>query len=76
MQTNPPIEPAVSAPQQHLMANIRDLHPKRDQDVDAMTELTSRTDDDPVRDAFKFLNAADDNEEEDDFEEDEVVYMR
>jgi len=62
--------------QQQLLAKIRDnsldLHPKCDPDADDMTELTSRTDDDPVRDAFKFLNTPD--EIVDDDEEDQIVW--
>lgn len=62
--------------QQQLLAKIRDnsldLHPKRDPDADDMTELTSRTDDDPVRDAFKFLNTSEDIVDDD--EEDEIVW--
>jgi protein SMG7 len=62
--------------QQQLLATIRDnsldLHPKRDPDADDMTELTSRTDDDPVRDAFKFLNTSEDIVDDD--EEDEIVW--
>ena len=45
---------------QQLLAKIRDnsldLHPKRDTDVDDMTKLTSCTNEDPILDAFKFLN--------------------
>lgn len=62
--------------QQQLLAEIRDnsldLHPKRDSDADDMTEFTSRTDDDPVRDAFKFLNTSEDIVDDD--EEDEIVW--
>ena len=62
--------------QQQLLAKIRDssldLHPKRDSDADDMTELTSRTDDDPVRDAFQFLNTSEDIVDDD--EEDEIVW--
>jgi len=64
--------------QQQLLVKIRDnsldLHPKRDSDADDMTELTSRTDDDPVRDAFKFLNTSEDIDIVDDDEEDEIVW--
>jgi len=42
-----------------------------------MTDFTSRMDDDPVREAFQFLNTAlDPVEDEDEDEEDEIVYMR
>lgn len=62
--------------EQQLLATIRDtsldLLPK-DPDDDNMTELTSRTDDDVVRDAFKFLNTEEDAEEEDE-DEDEIVW--
>jgi protein SMG7 len=63
--------------QQQLLATIRDtsldLLPK-DPDDDNMTEGTSRTDDDVVRDAFKFLNTEGDVEDMDDEEEDEIVW--
>jgi protein SMG7 len=62
--------------QQQLLATIRDtsldLLPK-DPDDDNMTERTSRTDDDVVRDAFKFLNTEEDVEDMDE-EEDEIVW--
>jgi protein SMG7 len=51
-----------------------DLLPK-DPDDDNMTEGTSRTDDDVVRDAFKFLNTEEDVEDMDEeVEEDEIVW--
>ena len=63
--------------QQQLLATIRDtsldLLPK-DPDDDNMTEGTSRTDDDVVRDAFKFLNTEEDVEDMDEDEEDEIVW--
>jgi hypothetical protein len=40
-----------------------------------MSDFTCRLDDDPVRDAFQFLNTASDAVEDED-EEDEIVYMR
>jgi protein SMG7 len=59
-----------------LLATIRDtsldLLPK-DPDDDNMTEGTSRTDDDVVRDAFKFLNT-EGNIEDMDEDEDEIVW--
>jgi len=62
--------------QQQLLVKIRDnsldLHPKQDSDADDMTEFTSRTDDDPVRDAFKFLNTSEDIVDDD--EEDQIVW--
>jgi hypothetical protein len=62
--------------QQQLLATIRDTSldslPK-DSDDDNMTERTSRTDDDVVRDAFKFLNTEEDVEDSDE-EEDEIVW--
>ncbi|KAF8805580.1 hypothetical protein BYT27DRAFT_6658955 [Phlegmacium glaucopus] len=62
--------------QQQLLATIRDrsldLLPK-DPDDDNMTERTSRTDDDVVRDAFKFLNTEEDVEDME-VEEDEIVW--
>ncbi|KAF9523815.1 hypothetical protein CPB83DRAFT_898487 [Crepidotus variabilis] len=72
-------DPIVPGPQQRLMTTIRDLQPKQDQDVDAMTEITNRTDDDPVRDAFKHVLDSPEgsvDEEFEEFEEDEIVYMR
>ena len=51
-----------------------DLLPK-DPDDDNMTERTSRTDDDVVRVAFKFLNTEGDVEDTDD-EEEEIVWNR
>ena len=62
----------VPIQQQKLLANIRDtsLELQPDKEADAMTETTN---DDPVRDAFQFLNTAD--ESEDEFEVDEIVYM-
>lgn len=62
--------------QQQLLATIRDtsldLVPK-DPDDDNMTERTSRTDDDVVRDAFKFLNTEEDVEDME-VEKDEIVW--
>ncbi len=62
--------------QQHLLGDVGnaslDLQLKDDRDPD---EITSRTDDDPVRDAFLFLNSADDAVD-DELQEDEVVYLR
>ena len=61
-----------------LLATIRDtsldlLH--KDPDDDNMTEGTSRTDDDVVRDAFKFLNTEGNIEDMDeDEDEDEIVW--
>ena len=69
-------DPVIPIRQQQLLATIRDtsfgLLPK-DADDDNMTERTSRTDDDVVRDAFKFLNAEEDVEDMDE-EEDEIVW--
>ena len=69
-------EPIIPIRQQQLLATIRDtsldLLPK-DHDDDNMTELTSRTDDDVVRDAFKFLNREEAIEDVDE-EEDEIVW--
>jgi protein SMG7 len=45
----------------------------KDPDDDNMTERTSRTDDDVVRDAFKFLNTEGDIEDMDE-DEDEIVW--
>ncbi|KAF8153018.1 hypothetical protein B0H34DRAFT_662751 [Crassisporium funariophilum] len=70
-------DPVVPIRQQQLLATIRDtslgLLPQRDPDDDNMTELTSRTDDDVVRDAFKFLNA-EEEVELDDGEDEEIVW--
>ena len=60
-------DPVIPIHQQQLLASIRDTSldfiPK-DLDDDNMTERTSRTDDDVVRDAFKHLNE----------DEDEIVW--
>ncbi|KAF8960934.1 hypothetical protein BDZ97DRAFT_1760391 [Flammula alnicola] len=67
----------VPIDQQELLATIRDtslgLHPRRNPDDDDMTEFTSRTDDDPVGDAFKFLNTSEDVVDEDQ-QDDEIVW--
>ena len=39
-----------------------------------MTETTSRTDDDVVRDAFRFLDASDRDVEEEEPQDDEIVW--
>ena len=66
-------DPVIPIRQQQLLATIRDtsldLLPK-DPDDDNMTEHTSRTDDDVVRDAFKFLTEGDIEDED----EDEIVW--
>ncbi|KDR77107.1 hypothetical protein GALMADRAFT_429038 [Galerina marginata CBS 339.88] len=63
--------------QEQLLATIRDnsldMNPKLDPDADDMTELTSRTDDDPVRDAFNHLNEAEDIVDDDEQDE-EIVW--
>jgi len=60
--------------EQQLLTAIRDtkmeLHPKP-ADEDQMTEFTSRTDEDVVRDAFKFLNNSDTADDE---EDEEIVW--
>ena len=69
-------DPVIPIRQQQLLATIRDtslnLLPK-DPDDDNMTEQTSRTDDDVVRDAFRFLNTEGDIEDMDE-DEDEIVW--
>lgn len=64
--------------QQELLATIRDtkrtLNSTGDNDDDNMTEITSKTDDDVVSDAFKFLNSADQQEIEQDEQDDEIVW--
>jgi len=66
--------------QQQLLVNIRDnsldLHPRRDPEADDMTELTSRTDDDLVREAFWVVDKPEVIADEDEDDEDEIVYMR
>lgn len=64
-----------SLPQQSsLFATIRDSSLIfRDSDEDAMTEQTSRTDDEVVRDAFKFLDGSDRDVDTDD-QDDEIVW--
>lgn len=67
-------QPTIPQPQQQqLLETIRDnsldVNPKQDPDADDMTELTSRTDDELVRDAFNHLNepgAIEDDDEQDD----------
>ena len=77
MEATAPILTDAEAAQdvEQLLANIRDtsldLLPK-DTDDDNMTERTSRTDDDVVRDAFKFLTEGD--VEDMDEDEDEIVW--
>lgn len=71
----------VEEAQQKQLINVSEprlvLHMKHDHEVDDMTDLTSRMDDDPVRDAFQFLNTAlNPVEDDDEDEEDEIVYMR
>ena len=70
--------PVVLQPQQQqLLETIRDtsleINPKQDPDADDMTELTSRTDDELVRDAFNHLNEPETIEDEDE-QEDEIVW--
>lgn len=43
---------------------------------DDMSEITSRTDDDVVRDAFRFLDNADRDTNDDEDGDDEIVYLR
>jgi len=63
--------------EQQLLVDIRnsslELHPK-DLDADDMTEQTSRTDDDILREAFKAVDNPEVIADEED--EDQVVYMR
>lgn len=73
-----PNESVVPPPQQqHLLASIRDTslgsRIQSDADDDNMTEATSKTDDDVLRDAFQFLNATSKPEDEDE-DEDEIVW--
>jgi protein SMG7 len=49
-----------------------DIHNGKERDEDAMTENTSRTDDDPVGDAFR--HALDADLEDDDDGNDEIVW--
>jgi hypothetical protein len=46
-----------------------------DKDIDSMTDITSRTDDDPVNDAFKHLTNSPENVYEDE-EDEEIVWPR
>ena len=80
VEVTAPLLAEVEAAQEveQLLATIRDtsldLLPK-DTDDDNMTERTSRTDDDVVRDAFKFLNREGDVEDmNEDEDEDEIVW--
>ncbi|KAF5384215.1 hypothetical protein D9615_003379 [Tricholomella constricta] len=71
-EANEGIVPIV---QQHLLASIRDTRLDsrldKDNEDDNMTEITSRTDDDVLRDAFQFLHASSEHGED---EEDEIVW--
>jgi hypothetical protein len=73
------VDETTVAQQQQPLPNIRDSglnsHTKQDQKAEDMSDFTCRLDDDPVRDAFQFLNTASDAVEDED-EEDEIVYMR
>ena len=63
--------------QQQLLATIRDTSLDlliKDPDDDNMTERTSRTDDEVVRDAFKFLTEGDIEGMDEDEDEDEIVW--
>ena len=69
-------DPVIPIRQQQLLATIRDTSLgllSKNPDDDNMTEHTSRTDDDVVRDAFRFLNTEGDSEDMDE-EEDEIVW--
>ncbi|KAG6889930.1 hypothetical protein C0995_013454 [Termitomyces sp. Mi166 len=67
-ETNVPIG------QQNLLTSIRDTRRvDKEPEEDNMTEATSRTDDEVLREAFNFLNAPGDDKEVDD-EEDEIVW--
>ncbi|KAJ7594373.1 hypothetical protein C8J56DRAFT_745711, partial [Mycena floridula] len=77
----PPLtEGAGSFPNKHILDSIRDNRMIRsDTEDDELTELTSKTDDEVVRDAFRFLDTSDREEAsvgDDDEEEDEVLYPR
>lgn len=67
-------EPSLPISQQNLLASIRDtrLDTRVENDDDNMTEETSRTDDDVLRDAFQFLHASAENDEEE--QDDEIVW--
>jgi protein SMG7 len=75
--TAPLLADVEAAPDvEQLLATIRDTSLDlvvKDPDDDNMTEGTSRTDDDVVRDAFKFLNTEGDIEDMDE-DEDEIVW--
>lgn len=70
------VEQAASTPEQILMASIRDSLPKPVPDVDAISEFTTRTEDDLIHEAFQFLDKADDHDDNDLEDDDEVVYMK
>lgn len=70
--------PALASPPRDSLATIMDSHPDpprviRDNDDDNMTQ-TSRTDDDPVRDAFRAALGSVDSDGEDEEQEDEIVW--
>ncbi|KAF9484119.1 hypothetical protein BDN70DRAFT_850450 [Pholiota conissans] len=72
-ELNQPKEDAiVTIGEQNLLDTIRDnsldSHPRRDLDVDAMSEATNHTADEVLREAFDFLNASEGESE------DEIVW--
>ncbi|KAG6919120.1 hypothetical protein DXG01_008927 [Tephrocybe rancida] len=72
----PPSAQAEAVPigQQNLLVSIRDTRRlDTEPEEDNMTEVTSRTDDEVLRDAFNFLHAPNDDNEDDD-EEEEIVW--
>ncbi|KAJ8517138.1 hypothetical protein ONZ45_g5625 [Pleurotus djamor] len=77
LQEQPSKVPVAITPQQQLMDEIRDegfmVHQKSARDEDMMTETTSRTEDDPVGDAFKQALASD-QEVDDDDDEEQIVW--
>ncbi|KNZ81029.1 Protein SMG7, partial [Termitomyces sp. J132] len=67
-------ESNVPIGQQNLLTSIRDTRRvDKEPEEDNMTEATSRTDDEVLREAFNFLNAPGQDNEVDD-EEDEIVW--
>lgn len=77
------VDETTVADRQQPFTTSTDMCAKHDFGTDDLAEFTSRMDDDPVRDAFQFLNTASDAVDLEDEvrnmdrdEEDEIVYMR
>jgi hypothetical protein len=56
-------ESAAEVRQQKVLAAVRDISPM-DHEDDNLTEVTSRTDEDVLRDAFRFLDTSAEEDDE------------